>query len=82
MFVKIIDRFEWKILRWRSIDGTHRPSPSPSWPIESGGGSLNAGKSALGRDPNQEGMRSVLVGRYGLMGNNVPQLPPGVLREY
>lgn len=32
--------------------------------------------------PNQEGMHSVLVGRYELMGNNVPQLPLGVLREY
>lgn len=64
--------------RWRSIDTAPFPRP-----IESGGGgSLNAGKSALGRDPNQEGMHSVLVGRYELMGSNVPQLPLGVLREY
>lgn len=61
----------------RSIDTAPFPRP-----IESGGGSLNAGKSALGRDPNQEGMHSVLVGRYELMGSNVPQLPLGVLREY
>lgn len=42
----------------------------------------NTSKSLSAREPNQEGMHSTLVRVYDLMGNSVPRLLAGVLREY